>query len=467
MRSSSMQFVRAFMLSALIAGLSACDKNPSEPKNENPDSPKAQAGASGVAVYQAANTVNQMQSLIGFSEGSDQLEVPAVGSLAKANQLMQGKLSPVREHIARLRQRGELGKVAGDSIIFERTYTDLFGIKHHEWVVYNDATGKAAVYLVATHPTGFLGVLRDSTLINLNTNFTIPDSSDDVIERLHNHKDFKAGHFLRLEEGTLTPDPYSPGAEPTGGILEGRRVFAAGQDSSEVTTRLEIHQALGIAWEKRVRLGSGRTYEENVTISPNGTGTYLTKFPGGRIEAGTFDVNGDDHNVSFTKTTTFPGNANPRSIYESAEFTINPADSSWTGNFVREVRFANGQVTSTETEIVRTVVNGFDRVTITQDNSNGTGGTVTLQEKSTGYTIEGSWVDEEGHYILVDGTFLHDGSGDLHLKVYASRQAYETGAAPIFEATLHFNPDGSGNGNITSGPETGSFSFDANGEVGG
>jgi len=453
------------MLSGLIAALSACDKNPSEPKKENPASPKAQASASGAEVYQAATSVAQMQEMQSQAQSVAAMEVPAVGSLHQINGRVMGKLSPIRKEIVWLQHSGALQKIASDSTLYEKTYTDAFGITHHDWITYDDATGKAAIYLVSTHPTGFLGVIRDSINITINANFTLADTTDDTIERFYDRKNFKPGHYLQLEEGSITLDPYTAGAEPAGGILEGRKLFAAGQDSLELTTRLEIHQALGATWDKVVRFSGGRTYEENVSINAIGEGTFLKKFPGGRIEACTFDVNGDDHHVSFTKTTTYPGNANPRSIFESAEFTINPADSSWTGTFIRELRFANGQVTSRETQIVRTLVNGFERLTITQINSDGTGGTVTLQEGASFNTINGSWVDEQGHYLIVNGTFQDDGSGELNLKVYASRQAYENGEAPIYEATLHFNPDGSGNGTITGGAETGSFSFDANGQV--
>ncbi len=465
MNKSLMQFVCALMLSTLFVGMSACDKSPNGPESAAPDSPAAQASASGVEVYQAANSINQMDQMLSTQKNLTQINLPAVGSLSRMSQFLQGKAANFRSSFAAMKSSGGSGRVMGDSVLYDVTYTDLFGITHHDRVVYNTDTGKAAVYLVATYPTGFLGVRRDSTKIDVDVNFSLADSSDDVIEFIFNRKDFRSDRFLRYEEGSITPDPYLPGTEPTGGVLQGKKVFAAGQDSVEVTARLEFHAGLGGSWEKRVRFRSGALYEELITFTANGTGTFVTKFPGGRREEGTFDADGRDHRVSFTKTTTFPAGFDPRVVFESAAFTINPADSSWTGTFIGEWRFANGRVTRTETQISRTQVNGFDRLTITQINSNGTGGTLTLQAGATATTLDGSWTDEEGHYILVDGTINHDQSGTLHLRVYASKQAFDSGEQPIYEATLNFRPDGSGTGNITGGPNPGSFTFDANGQA--
>lgn len=465
MRTKWIYLARALMLAAVIAGLSACDKKPTEPRDASLNSPAAQASASGVEVYQVVNSLDEMEEMLAGPKNLGEIEVPAVGSVSKINQFLQSKIAHFRTMMIQLESTGGLRKVAGDSIIYDVRWTDVLGIEHHEWVVYNDATGKAVVYLVLTHPTGFLGVLRDSTQINLDLNFTLADTTDDVFERLYNAKDFRADHFLRFEEGSITPDPYAPGERPTGGILQGRKVFAAGQDSAEVATRLEYHEGRGGSWEKKIRFANGKSYEEFVTFNANGTGTFLKNFPSGRREEGTFDADDSDHRVSFTKTTTFPHGANPRSVFESAAFTINPADSSWTGTFVCEWRFANGQIKRSETQIFRELINGYERLTVTQTNSNGTGGTWTLQAGATASTLEGSWIDDVGRYILIDATFYHDGSADMHLTVYASQQAFVSGAEPIFEATLHFNPDGSGTGKITSGDNPGDFVFDANGQI--
>jgi len=456
---------RMLLVSGVIAGLSACDKQPSEPRTAAPDSPAAQASASGAEIYTAVNVVNQMQEIVDGTQNPALFNTPGVGSLSQADQFLHGKLEHFRATVSKMDRIPGLRRAAGDTVLYDAQWTDILGIRHHERVVYNDATGKAVIYVVASHPTGFFGVLRDSTKLNLDLHFTVTDTSDDIVESAYNRKDYRADHHLRYEEGSMSLDPYTPRTKPTGGVLTGKQVFASGQDSSEISTRFEVHAGLGGSWEMHVRFANGKRYDETVTFTANGTGTFVKSFPDGRREAGTFDSDGSDHQTSYTKTTTFPAGANPRSVYESATFTINPADSSATGTFVGEWRFADGQVRRTEAQITRTVANGYERLTLTQTNSDGTGGTLTLQAGATGATLTGSWIDEARRYVLIDGTLHPDKSADLHLTVYASKQAYDSGAAAIFEATLHFNPDGSGAGRVTSSGTASDFAFGANGEA--
>ena len=407
-------------------------------------------------------TFAQIEQAMEGPEAFGKINLPAVGSLQQSNATIRQALQPFYQQTSMLAQ--QLQKTNGDSTLLDRRWTDdKTGIKYHLWIVYNTANGKAVVYTVATNHPNSSPIQRDSTRIVVNTNFTIANDKDDVVELLENAKDYRGGYRLRYEEGRLTPDKYQPGSEPKGGVIEGKRLYASGQDTAQVQERLEYHETANPigSWTKTVSFNNGTRYSEDITFSKNSI-IFNIVYRDGTREQGQFNVPDENH-LSFEKRVTYPAGADPRSIFEKGNFARNPANNSGEVNFTREEFFADGSSQKRTVNIKASEQNGFGRLEVTETNRDGTGGSWTLQDGPTKADLKGNWTNEQKQYILLTGSFYKDNSGDLHLEVYASKAAYDRGDQPIFTADIHFNPDGSGNGMITSKDGNSTFSFNAAG----
>ena len=460
-RSRMYHLLAVLMIGALT--LISCDKNPASPNSStNSNSNAKVAASSAVTVYRNVQTFAQIEQAMAGPEALGKINLPAVGSLQQSHATIQQALRPFYQQAQTL--AGQLYKTNGDSTLLDRRWTDdKTGIKYHLWIVYNTANGKAVVYTVATNHPSSSPIGRDSTRIVVNTNFTIANDKDDVIELLENAKDYRGGYRLRYEEGRLTPDKYQPGSEPKGGVIEGKRLYASGQDTAQVQERLEYHETTNPigSWTKTVSFNNGTRYSEDITFSKNNI-IFNIAYRDGTREQGQFNVQDENH-LSFEKRVTYPAGSDPRSIFEKGNFSHNPANKTGEVNFTREEFFADGSSKKHTVNIKASEQNGFGRLEVTETNSDGTGGSWTLQDGPTKAELKGNWTNEQKQYVLFNGSFDKDTSGDLHIEVYASKAAYDRGDKPIFTADIHFNPDGSGNGTITSKDGNSTFSFNAAG----
>jgi len=443
--------------------LVSCDKNPTSPTSPSQTNSNAKVAAnSAVTVYRNMQTFAQIEQAMEGPEALGKINLPAVGSLQQSHATIQQALQPFYQQAPLFAQH--LHKTNGDSTLLDRRWTDdKTGIKYHLWIVYNTANGKATVYTVATNHPSNSPIDRDSTRIVVNTNFTIANDKDDVVELLENAKDYRSGYRLRYEEGRLTPDKYQPGSEPKGGVIEGKRLYASGQDTAQVQERLEYHETANPigSWTKTVSFTNGTRYSEDITFGKTNI-IFNIVYRDGTREQGQFNVLDENH-LSFEKRVTYPADADPRSIFEKGTFSHNPTNKTGEVNFTREEFFADGSSKKHTVNIKASEQNGFGRLEVTETNSDGTGGSWTLQDGPTKAELKGNWTNEQKQYVLFNGSFYKDNSGDLHIEVYASKAAYDRGDQPIFKADIHFNPDGSGNGTITSKDGNSTFSFNAAG----
>ncbi|MDZ7361980.1 MAG: hypothetical protein ONB46_14825 [candidate division KSB1 bacterium] len=449
-----------------VFALMSCEKNPASPSSPTQkDSFAKTAASTGVEVYRNIQTFEQIAKAMAGPGALGIIKLPAVGSLQKSGANFRQALLPFYQHAQTLTQRASrLQKTNGDSILLDQRWTDpQTGIAYHLWISYNTVSGKATVYTVATKHPSRSPLARDSTRLVVDTNFTIADNKDDVVELLENAKDYRAGYRLRYEEGRIIPDKYQPGSEPKGGVIEAKSLHASGQDTTEVQQRLEYHETANPvgSWVKTVSFRDGTHYSEDITFRPHSV-IFNIAYRDGTREQGQFN-SPDENHLFFEKRVAYPSGSDPRSIFEKGDFSRNPADNSGTANFTREEFFADGSSKRRSVNINASKQNGFVRLEVTESNSDGTGGSWTLQDGPAKAGLKGNWINEQKQYILFDGAFYKDGSGDLHIEVYASKEAYDKGEPPIFKADLHFRPDGSGSGTITSKDGISQFSFSANG----
>ncbi len=452
-----------FIASFLIM-LSACSKNPSAPSAPQNEEYIATAGNTGAEIFRSVQTLEQLDQALAGPEAFGKLELPAVGSLAGSASTLSKRVRPFHLHADEIARRAQsLNKANGDSLIYEKRWTDpATGISYHARITYNSATGLAVVTVVAYDFPSTSVIARDSARVVVHTNFTLADTTDDVVQRLEARKDYRSGYRLRYEEGALVPDAYQPGTEPKGGIIDARKRFNAGRDTLEANYRLEYHHNAGGNFSESVLFEDGARASAHVTFNENNI-VFRANFRDGSTELTQVTKTGE-HALAFNKTLTFAPGADPVSLHEEGEFAFNPSDSSAAADFARETLRLNGTRERCELHATESRQNGFRRITVSASSSNGTSFNWVLQEGADKNRVEGNAVNEEGQYILFNADFYANGSADLHLEVYASKAAYDNGEKPIFTADLHYRPDGSGNGRIISAEGAESFAFGPEGK---
>jgi hypothetical protein len=457
-----------WLATAIMGALAlvSCAKNPTSPNAPAPNDKFAQmATATSVEVYRSVQTFTQIEQALEGPAALGKINVPAVGSLQKSGTTFKQALTAFQQQAPLLAQKaGSLHKTQGDTVLFEKRWIDpRTGVNYHLWISYNTVSGKAAVYAVVTNHPSRSPLERDSTRLVVNVNFTLVDTTDDVVELLENAKNYRSGYRLRYEEGRLIPDQYQPGSQPTGGVIEALSQYASGQDTTEIRQRLEYHETNGGlgSFSKIVSFRDGTRHSEDLTFRSTQV-IFNIVYRDGTREQGQFNVPDKNH-LSFEKTVTYPAGADPRSIFEKGDFSQNPVDSSGAANFTREEFFADGTSKRHKVKIKASRQNGYGRLEVTESHSDGTGGSWTLQEGPAKADLKGNWINAQKQYILLNAAFYRGGSADVHIEVYASKEAYDKGEPPIFKADLHFRPDGSGSGRITSKEGGSEFSFSANG----
>lgn len=451
---------------ALMLALSACSKNPSAPNEPAPRTEQATlARNTGAEIFRSVQTLEQLEQSLTGPESFGKLQLPAVGSITGSASFISQRVQPFRRHAHAIAQRAQsLGKTNGDSLVYENRWTDpATGISYHARIMYDSATGLAKVTVVAYDFPATSIVVRDSARIDVHTNFTLADTTDDVVQRVAVRKDYRSGYRLRYEEGTLVPEAYQPDAEPKGGVIDARKRFNAGQDTLEANYHLEYHPNSNGNFSEALLFENGERASANVTFTENSI-IFRANFRDGSAELTQVRKN-SEHAFAFDKTLTFAPGADPVSLHEEGDFAFNPSDSSARADFVRETLRLNGTKERCELHARESRQNGLRRIKVSASNSNGTSFNWVLQESAEKSRVEGNAINEEGRYILFNADFYANGSADLHLEVYASKAAYENGEKPIFVADIHYHPDGSGSGRITSAEGVETFAFDAAGKT--
>jgi len=444
-----------YLLSMAMLWLSACSSDnqvTSPDNNQKPADPAVQAASErGSDIYKNLSSFNEISKLMQGKNGFANLDVPQVRNPKAAMSFYHEIRREAAIQLQPAMKRGaRLEGVTGDSVIFDVTERDSAkGVSQRVILTYDAQSGEGTFTVVRfafrdSHPLDY-----DSTVVRLDLNFTLFDDSDDVLKSLENVKRYKPGRLIQEEKGSFIPDPYSPGAEPDGGLLTSEITYSGSSFISKTKERFEYHAGQGGNYSKTTTFSDGKTHLESITFKADGTGTYSeTKRDGTRIE-GTFDSADQDGVGSFSQTITFPAGHDPVSVHEAGDFTMNLADSTLNGTFSREVTFKDGSVKKESVTIHQSLVGNVKTTELAIQNPDGSSGNITITESLDVNQVAGDWTDADGTFTKFSAENYSDGSAHLIFDVYASQAAYNNQEKPILSGEFDFAPDGSGSGTLT------------------
>lgn len=461
----------SYFFSLMLIVLAACSSNnPVTPPDDNkkPVDETVQATSqSGADIYKNVNSFEEISDFMQGEQALADLDIPEVENPQAAMKFFQ---DVQKRAVARLKPAVKsapaLQSASGDSVIWDVTERDtVAGVTHHVRLTYNPETGQGVLTIKDFEFRDSHPLISDSTRVVADLNFTILNPNDDVLVSLENIKRFKEGHLIHEEKGTFTPDPYSPGSEPDGGVLTSDISYSSTSFISSTTERFEYHAGQGGSYSKTTTFSDNSKHMESITFNEDGTGSFSeTRRDGTQIE-GTFDSADEDGTGSFTKTTTFPAGHNPVSIAESGNFTMNLADSTINGTFERVVTLEDGTVQTERVTVNQTLIDDVKSTTLNVENPDGSSGFITIIETPDVNQISGEWIEADDTFIKFSAEGYTDGSAHLKFDVWASVVSFENGDDPIASGEFDFYPDGSGSGTITKDGVTYNVTINPDGSV--
>lgn len=453
-------------LALFLVGTIGCSNTPTEPGGKLSPAVESVSKTS-AEIY---STVSSVQDIGNLVQGPQSMLDVGVPEVENPQQAMSFARSIIRETVS-----GAIGDpkfvdqarmVAGDTLIWDVTIRDtLRGFTVRNSLRYDPATGHGRLFHVRFNFDDRHRLTYDSTDVKVDLNFTLFEDADDVLLSLENLKRYKPDRLVQEEQVSFVPDPYEPGAEPDGGVLESTVIYASSSFISSTHSRLEYHEGTGGSWSKEVQYSDGKSSSEAVTFNQDGTGTFEETRRNGTHIVGTFDSADDDGQGSFTKTTTFPEGHDPVSVYEAGQFTINPTDSTLHGSFEKEVRFKDGSVRRESVTVDESITDGVKTTTITVEKPDGSGGTLRIVEGPDGDQIDGEWTNADGTFVIFSAESYPDGSAHFEFKLYASKEAYLNGEDPIASGEFNYFPDGSGQGTVAEGDQQQNVTIGSDGTV--
>ncbi len=455
-----------WMLAAALFIIAGCSKNPVDPGNNEVNETVKVAGNTSVDIYNNVAAFKQVNDLMRGSDALAQMDIPELKNPGEAMSFARTIQRQVFAKTPKNLEIDRLSGVMGDTVIWDVTYPDpVLNITFRSRLVYNDETSEARLTLVGfdypqSHPLDY-----DSTEVVADLNFTLLNDNDDVLISLKNFKRFKSGRLIKEEDGSFVPDPYLPGSEPTGGVLESEITYNSSSFIQETKARFEYHQGTGGSYSKETKFSDGKSSSESVTFNEDGTGSFSHTRRDGTSIVGTFDSADEDGQGAYTLTTTFRAGHDPASISESGEFTINFADSTLNGTFEREVRFRDNHMESESVSVQQTRAGDLLSTSLNVDKSDGSHGFINIVETPDVDQVSGEWTNVDETFVTFNAESYADGSAHLEFKQYASEAAFENQQPPILSGVFDFYPDGSGSGVISEGDKSYNVTINPDGSV--
>jgi hypothetical protein len=233
----------------------------------------------------------------------------------------------------------------------------------------------------------------------------------------------------------------------------------------------ELRQDLAINPDESGSISERLDYRDNtflqrtINFYADYTGDYSETWRDGTQVSGTFDRLEDDNHASFTRLVDFPDGFFVNTIDQLADVTLNPVDSTVSLLLNEKILFRSGLLDTTELVIDEYFDNDVKNTHLQATRSDGSVADLLVTDYPGYQEIDGSYIGPDGYYSLIHAFLYSDGSGELWLTVYDSLQAYQNGEPPIARIHIHFNPDGSGEGELAEDDVSFNVNVNPNGEM--
>jgi hypothetical protein len=452
----------AFIFYFVLAG---CEKSTTDPANEPLQ--LSQGGVEGlVSGWQTIHSVNSVGAVNQVLEGDVEVDMSQFGGIYSPTQI-EGEYSKFKDGLqTAVASLGLDGIQLDDSLIWFIDWTDpISGVSVRKALYYYTNTGHARYYEAIYQFPGQLRLTYDSTEIRADLNFTLEDGSDDKFLSLYKFTNFEDGFFIDRIESEAQATAHDPNNQVIGATAFNHVWYGEQSRLSQLRQDLVINPDESGSISERLDYRDNTYLQRTITFYADYTGDYSETWRDGTQVTGTFDRLEDDNHASFTRLVDFPSGFFVNTIEQLADVTLNPVDSTVSLLLNEKILFAIGLLDTSELVINEYYENDIKNTHILGTKSDGSVADLLVKDYPGYQEIDGSYIGPEGYYSLIHAFLYSDGSGELWLTVYQSQQAYLNGEPPIATIHIHFNPDGSGEGEMAEGEISYTVRVGANGEM--
>ena len=464
LRGNFVLIILMVMLTSLLF-MPGCEKSTIDPGSA--DFEVSQSAKEGLtSTWQTVHSLSSVEQVNSIVTGEDNLNESEYGGIYSTPQLNReyhklnnGLQEAFSENVTESLQ-------TGDSLIWFIDWTDpVLNMSVRKALYYNTETGIARYYEAIYQFPNQLKLSYDSTQIRVDLNYTLNDSTDDRFLNLYKLSEFKDGFYVSEIETNAEATDWDQANQVTGAVLNNHVWYGEQTRLSELIQELELNPDESGHINERLDYRDGTYLQKTVNFNNDYTGDFTERWRDGTEVSGTFDRIEDDNHASFTRLVDFPNGYILNKIEQSADVTLNPADSSSHMLLNEKIFFANGLLDTSELEIDEYFEDGLKNTHLIGHKSDGSEADLLVTHYPEYQEVEGHYIGPKGYFSLINAILYSDGSGEIWLKVYQNQQAYLNGEPPLVIIYLHFNPDGSGEGTITENEITYNVTVNQNGEM--
>ncbi len=454
-----------FLAVGMVFLYGGCEKDTvSPPQNELQISQASSDGlVSSWQTIHSLNSVEEVKDILSSGVEGDEVEIGGFQSLGQ-----------IRNEIEHLRSGWESalsatigeGVQVEDSLLWFIDWTDpISGVAVRKALYYNTSTGIARYYESIYRFPAQLRITYDSSEVRVDLNFTIQPSNDDKLLSLFKLSLFEDGFFVQKIEATATATDYDQQNQVIGAIATNHVWYGQQTDLDQLLQNLEINPDQSGHIDERLTYRDSSYLSKEINFYADFTGDFSETWRDGTRVTGTFDRLEDDNHASVTRIIDFPAIYLLDKIEQMVDVTINAGDSSEQSIFNEKIYFSNGEIDTSEIIVNEYIEDGLKKTRLQGARSNGVQLDLVMVHYPEYRDITGWVIGEEGYYSLVHAILYSDGSGEIWLTVYQNQQAYANGDPPLATIYIHFNPDGSGEGQIVEADKTYPVKVSQNGQI--
>ena len=468
-QTKKVKIVGILMLTISWLLLSSCEKDPANPNpgggtgnNELQLSKEAQgASQTGWQVFNSISTQEQFSDLV---SGKDDIVEDAPGMINSIKEVQQ-QVRMMNRVTNYAHKSNALQKSSGDSLIWYEEWTDpISGTSGRRGLVYDEENQCVRLYETIYQFPAQVQLQYDSTEIAAFVGPSLEDSTDDQLKNVSKLSLFESGYVVEKVVSRVEITDYAADNEPTGFSASNHTTYGPQTELRELNQSIDFRPNGNGTLAERLDYSDGTSLNREVRFYPNNTGDFSETWRDGSTVNGSFDLLEDDNHAAVNLVINFADNPILRQIEQSAEYTLDPHDSSSHGVLSEKIYFTNGATDTSRIE-VESYFDGYWKEHYIIYTSNEGHSDFLLTYFDTHAEVEGEHITVEGNYIQFNATYYPDGSGEAWLSVYESEQAYQNGDDPLMTLHIIFNSDGSGKGTITEGGTTYEVRYKSGGEI--
>jgi hypothetical protein len=439
----------SFLFFVLQVFLSSCEKQMTQPELE--ENQLSQATSEGlVNGWQTVHTISTAGDLSSVIKKELPLEKNEQDGLYSTQQLNLDIEKIEHSYVPVLKQQSLSSSRSVDSLLWFIDWSDpISGVSVRKALYYDSNTGKARYYEAIYQFPNHLQLKYDSTEIRANLNYTLADSTDDKVLSLYKHSIYREGFDIEKSTTYAVVTNYDFQNKVNGAVLENTVWYSMNNEIEKLFQKLELNPDESGSVNEKIDYRDGSSKQKQINFYSNYTGDFSETWRDGTKVSGTFDRIEDDNHASFSRVVNYPKGNDPIKLTQSADVTLNPADSSSIVELKEKIQFADGKIDTTRILLEEFYQESLKHNHFIVSKSDGSKADLNVVHHENYQEISGNFIGEKDYFTLINATLYNDGSGDIHLEVYLSEESYINGESPLAIIDLHFNPDGSGRGSVS------------------